>query len=232
MLLTRFLPRLACAFLLGLAAAVSQACAEDAPAKSDEAVRTEVKQLVKDLGSDEYSTRESADAKLRKLGRDALPALKEALERTDDPETMARLKKIVEDHEREAKIDAALADLAAKDPDKALAAVELLSVYRSRKDVVERMNELAKKDTQDGKIAKLCAAEFQRSAEELESLKRSIQGQGLDDATMQRWLAANEKRIEQSSLVKLRREVQGVLPNAKKEEDSSGARETVPLPGE
>lgn len=192
----------------------------------------EVKQVVKDLGSDEYSTREAADAKLRKLGRDALPALKEALERTDDPETMARLKKIVEDFEREAKIDAALADLGAKDPDKALAAVELLSEYRSRKDVVERMNELAKKDTQDGKIAKLCAAEFTRSAQELENLKRSIQGQGLDDATIQRWMAANEKRIEQSSLVKLRREVQGVLPNVKKEEDSSGAREMVPLPGE
>lgn len=232
MLLTRFLPRLACACLLGLAAAVSQACAADAPAPSDEAVRTEVKQLVKDLGSEEYATREAADVKLRKLGRPALPALKEALERTDDPETMARLKKIVEDFEREAKIDAALADLDAKDPDKALAAVELLSGFRARKDVVERLNELAKKDTQGGKLAKLCAAEFQRSAEELENLKRSIQGQGLDDATMQRWLAANEKRIEQGSLVKLRREVQGVFPNAPKAEGSSGASDPAPQPDE
>lgn len=221
---TPVLRRLTCACLLAFAAAVSHA-AEDAPAPSGEAVRAEVKKLVKDLGSDEYNAREAADAKLRKLGRDALPTLKEALERTDDPETMARLKKIVEDFEREAKIDAALADLDAKDPDKALAAVELLSGYRARKDVVERLDELAKKDSQGGRVAKLCTAEFNRSAQELENLKRSIQGQGLDDATIQRWLAANEKRIEQGSLVKLRREVQGVLPNAKKGEGSSGAVE-------
>lgn len=225
MRLDRLLPRLACACLLALAAAVSHAAAEDAPAKPEEAARAEVAKLVKDLGSDEYGTREAADAKLRKLGRDALPALKEALERTDDPETMARLKKIVEDFEREEKIDAAIADLDAKDPDKALAAVELLSGQRGRKDVVERLQELAKKDSQGGRLAKLCVAEFDRSAQELAGLQRSIQGQGLDEATIQRWIAANEKRIEQTSLVKLRRDVQGVLPGSAKVEGSSGAAE-------
>lgn len=227
-----FLPRLTCACLLALAAvsfAAASASAEDAPAKSDDALRTEVAKLVKDLGSEEYATREEADAKLRKLGRPALPALKEALEHADDPEAMARLKKIVEDHEREAQIDAALADLDAKDPDKALAAVELLSGYRARKDVVERLKALAEKDAQGGKLAKLCAAEFARSAQELENLKRSIKGQGLDEATIQRWLAATEKRIEQTSLVKLRKETQDLLPAAKKQEGSS---EAAPPPDE
>lgn len=56
--------------------------------------------LVKDLGSTSYKTRLEAERKLRELGKNALPALKAAAERKDDPEVQWRARRLVNQIER------------------------------------------------------------------------------------------------------------------------------------
>lgn len=55
-----------------------------------------MRDLVRDLGADEYSVRDRAEADLRTLGDSAIPALREAVE-DKDPERALRARRILED---------------------------------------------------------------------------------------------------------------------------------------
>ena len=55
--------------------------------------------LIKDLGAEDWKTRESAQEALIQIGDPVVPALKETLEKTKDPETKMRVKKILEELE-------------------------------------------------------------------------------------------------------------------------------------
>ncbi|MGE3851361.1 MAG: PDZ domain-containing protein [Planctomycetota bacterium] len=54
------------------------------------------KKLIGELQSDDYQTRENARTALEKLGRDALPELKKALQSTTDPDLSWRLEELIE----------------------------------------------------------------------------------------------------------------------------------------
>lgn len=56
-----------------------------------EKVDAAVEQLIKDLGSDDYRTREKAGRELTARGEKVLPSLRTALSTTDDPEVQRRL---------------------------------------------------------------------------------------------------------------------------------------------
>src|SRR5262245_10356861 len=65
-------------------------------------VDPEIERMIKDLGSDDWRTREKAGAELTKKGEQALPAMRKALLATDDPEVQRRLAVLVRklDHAR------------------------------------------------------------------------------------------------------------------------------------
>jgi len=64
--------------------------------KSDETLSKEVKRLIKELGAEEFATRESAMKRLIEIGKPAVEALKEAL-KSDDPEVVWRARKALEE---------------------------------------------------------------------------------------------------------------------------------------
>jgi hypothetical protein len=65
-----------------------------APA-SDEEARTEIEKLIRDLGADEFRTRESATDRLSVIGEKALPELEKAL-KSEDPEVRKRARDLHE----------------------------------------------------------------------------------------------------------------------------------------
>ncbi|MBI4834144.1 MAG: hypothetical protein HY811_04930 [Planctomycetes bacterium] len=62
-------------------------------------LKEKINRLIKDLGADDWQVRESAQAALTEIGDPIVPALKEALEKTDQPEIKMRAKKILEELE-------------------------------------------------------------------------------------------------------------------------------------
>src|SRR5262245_60915815 len=62
----------------------------------------EVERLIKDLGSDDWRTREKAGTALAALGEKALPTMRKVMLATDDPEIQRRLAVLVRkmDHAR------------------------------------------------------------------------------------------------------------------------------------
>ncbi len=76
--------------------------APPAPLVADKPASANVAQLIKDLGSDEYRTREKAGAALIVLGEQALPDMRAALLATENPEVQRRLAVLVRklDYER------------------------------------------------------------------------------------------------------------------------------------
>lgn len=78
---------------------------EAAPKALDDAGRQKAAALLKDLGHDDFATREDAEKGLRALGLPALPLLKDALAKTDDTEVRLRLERLVNDLALEAETD-------------------------------------------------------------------------------------------------------------------------------
>ncbi|GMV81563.1 MAG: hypothetical protein AMXMBFR7_27470 [Planctomycetota bacterium] len=78
---------------------------ETAPKALDDAGRQKAAGLLKDLGHDDFATREDAEKGLRALGLPALPLLKDALAKTDDTEVRLRLERLVNDLALEAETD-------------------------------------------------------------------------------------------------------------------------------
>ena len=64
--------------------------------KGDESFSEEVRRLIKELGAEEFATRESAMKRLIEIGKPAVEALKEAL-KSDDPEVVWRARKALEE---------------------------------------------------------------------------------------------------------------------------------------
>lgn len=64
-----------------------------------------VADLVKELGSNEYAARESAQKKLEGMGQGVLPQLKAALEKAEDPEVRTRLEDIIKKLDRPVKAE-------------------------------------------------------------------------------------------------------------------------------
>ena len=62
----------------------------------DKELEAKIADLIKKLGDDAWDVREDATTTLQKIGRDALPALKEAIKNSQDPEVKFRTKMIVE----------------------------------------------------------------------------------------------------------------------------------------
>lgn len=56
-----------------------------------------VQDLIKKLGSEDYTTRESASEELKKIGKSARPALQKAAEESEDPEVRQRAQALLED---------------------------------------------------------------------------------------------------------------------------------------
>ena len=73
---------------LGAGANVAAAADEGAPGAGG--AEAEARALVKQLGDADFKAREAAAARLKELGRDALPALTEALAAASDPEVCSR----------------------------------------------------------------------------------------------------------------------------------------------
>lgn len=69
------------------------AMAQEAPKRGDP-VQARVRELIRELGAEEYATREAADRELRKIGRPAVPELKKALE-SEDLEIRERARRIL-----------------------------------------------------------------------------------------------------------------------------------------
>lgn len=67
-------------------------------AQEEESREAEIKTLIRDLGADEFKTRQKADEELRSIGRAALPHLRKAVE-DPDPERSARARDIIRDLE-------------------------------------------------------------------------------------------------------------------------------------
>ena len=79
------------------ASTADAAPAEAAPA---EAAPADVRSLVEQLGDADFKTREAATKKLKDMGREALPALKEAIASAADPEICSRADALVRQIER------------------------------------------------------------------------------------------------------------------------------------
>ncbi|GMV81562.1 MAG: hypothetical protein AMXMBFR7_27460 [Planctomycetota bacterium] len=138
--------------LLGLALLADFVCAEEpAPKALDDAGRQKAAGLLKDLGHDDFATREDAEKGLRALGLPALPLLKDALAKTDDTEVRLRLERLVNDLALEAETDpdklAALArkEAQAKRYEKAQALYEKAAA-EYRKQAGSAADEQVKKD--------------------------------------------------------------------------------------
>jgi len=80
----------ACGLFMSLRAAAAPA--PDAPSPQ---TNSQVQDLIRQLGDDDFRARESAAEKLRALGPDAVPALKEAVRNGGDPEVSARADAII-----------------------------------------------------------------------------------------------------------------------------------------
>jgi hypothetical protein len=78
--------------LLAVHTARSAASAEDKPAT---ATAEQVQRLIDQLGSRDFSARQSATAELEKLGESVLPALREVLKSQLDLETKTRVEKLI-----------------------------------------------------------------------------------------------------------------------------------------
>ncbi len=65
-----------------------------APATQPTAADDQVRDLIKQLGNDDFHVREEAENKLAKMGRTALPALKEAL-KSEDPEIKSKAEAVI-----------------------------------------------------------------------------------------------------------------------------------------
>ena len=87
------LKRLACCLLAALAAGLLAARADEPAAKNKERVAA----LIRDLGSDDYTTREIASAELLKQGEPALAALKAAAATTKSLEARERANQLIHD---------------------------------------------------------------------------------------------------------------------------------------
>ena len=68
----------------------------DADAAAAAAALAKAKDLIGKMQSDDYQTREDAQATLEKMGRAAVPALKQALQSTTDPDLSWRLEGLIE----------------------------------------------------------------------------------------------------------------------------------------
>jgi hypothetical protein len=80
--------------LLSVALLVSCSVAVRA-ADAEQAVPDDVKNLIRQLGDERYAKREEASAELKAIGKPALPALKQAIERNEDPEIVSRAQALV-----------------------------------------------------------------------------------------------------------------------------------------
>jgi hypothetical protein len=73
-----------------------RSAADAVPAKPvDEAALARVPELIKQLGADEFATREYATEELKKVVAQIIPQLQAALEKTKDPEVRSRLNKLL-----------------------------------------------------------------------------------------------------------------------------------------
>lgn len=79
------------ALLLSSCPVAVRAAADDA----EQAVPDDVKKLIQQLGDDQYAKREAASVELKAIGKPALPALKAAIERNEDPEIVSRAQALV-----------------------------------------------------------------------------------------------------------------------------------------
>lgn len=66
------------------------------PTVSDGELQVRITRLIKKLGDDAWQTREEATKELEGIGKEALPALKEAVENTKDPEIKWRAKLLID----------------------------------------------------------------------------------------------------------------------------------------
>ena len=77
-------------------AAGAKLAAEVKPQPPDEKTAQRVKDLIAELGDENFQKRDAAERALAKLGRTVVPLLTEALEKTTDPEVEFRLAKLLE----------------------------------------------------------------------------------------------------------------------------------------
>jgi len=68
----------------------------DDPSKAAAPDAKQLKKLIQDLGSDDFSVREKATQGLSEIGRPALPALREALQQSTDAEVRQRARRIMD----------------------------------------------------------------------------------------------------------------------------------------
>lgn len=94
----RILATAALVLFVGVTTAASLAAQE----KVDSLDQARINRLIHDLGSDSPATRDQATQDLRNLGREALPALREA-EKSADPEVAYRAQRLVEELDQRAK---------------------------------------------------------------------------------------------------------------------------------
>jgi hypothetical protein len=66
------------------------------PEPLDEKTTKRVKELIAQLGNEDFQKRDAAEKGLAELGRKIVPLLTEALEKTSDPEVEFRLAKLLE----------------------------------------------------------------------------------------------------------------------------------------
>jgi hypothetical protein len=76
-------------------AAAGELVAPALPAELDEAALARAKELIGQLGDEDFARREQAAAELRKLGSAVRPLLRESLEKSNDAEIRFRLKELI-----------------------------------------------------------------------------------------------------------------------------------------
>ena len=84
-------------FALALPVSASVVMAEDAPASAADAAIIDA--LIKQLGADDFRSREAASEKLAKLGRTARPALQKAAKNSESPEVRWRAEQLLKQME-------------------------------------------------------------------------------------------------------------------------------------
>lgn len=83
-------------YYIGTEAPESAQKAAQAPAKLTAEQAKAVEAAIKDLGSEDFATREAASKAIAAAGTGALPILDAALQKTDDPEAQSRLKQLAD----------------------------------------------------------------------------------------------------------------------------------------
>lgn len=78
----------------GILVAITYAETEKTEPADQATLQAKIERLIKNLGADDWKTREEATEELKKIGRPAIPALKKALE-SDDPEVTWRSRLII-----------------------------------------------------------------------------------------------------------------------------------------